>query len=374
MTQTDVAAPKTPADQQWQQAFDADADAVLADVLGQLGTTNDLGDVTNDVGNTAEAPPAQDADPAALAALLDQSKGEAAGEPPAEAAPADAAEPTEDKSATNAILRLIEQEKAFRAKHEAFQAEREAFEAEKAAWLEQQNRADVISADALKRVLLTNPAQLLSALGVEQSKVSQLLIATQLGDKAPAELKAAVERAQWEARINELETRLQQKEVSENARAEADKVRADVTEYVEKGVSKDCPTVAEVAKVDRGRVEAEIFQEIVQDAAARAKREPNGKPISRDEAARRVEKRWAALAKAFKSQSQPSTDAGRTQAPQSGATNAPKAATPSIAPSSLTPQAPNSRMAPYGLDPDWEREAEAAMRESLAAVRRPAAR
>jgi hypothetical protein len=230
----------------------------------------------------------------------------------------------------------------------------------------------MISADQLKRVLLTDPAKLLTALNIPQSTVNQLLIAAQMGDKAPPDLKARVEKAQWEARVMELEEKLQQKEVSERARGEADQVRAGASEYVTKGISKDCPTVAAVAKVDRASVEREIFDEIVKDAAARAHREPNGKPISFDEASRRVEKRYASMAKLLNSQSQPApTAGGSTNAPKSGASNALKAATPQTAPSKQPAKAP-AITAHYGYDPEWEEEAEMAMKQALANVRRPA--
>lgn len=365
-----VAAPVASADRAWQDSFDADADAIMAAAISKHFGDDAGGEVAAEGVPDEKAPPPPKT-AAELAALLEQANADAA-EEKGDEAEEPAAEPEEDKSATAAILRMLEQEKGLRAERDAFKAEREAFEAEKQSWQEKQARQDVISAEALRRVLMTDPSKLLGALGIEPTKVSQLLIAAQLGDKAPAELRATVERAQWEARVAELETKLQQRDSESAARAETDKVRVGATEYVTKGVSKDCPTVAAVVKVDRARVEGEIFDEIVRDAAARAHREPNGKPISFEEATRRVEKRWAALSAAFKSQpGQSATTDGSTNA-TSGTTNAPKAATPSIAPSRLAPKAPSSPTPNYGLDPDWEQEAELALKESLAKVRRPA--
>lgn len=374
-----VAAPTTAEDQKWQAEFDAEADAALEAAIAAAGG-GDAVDYGEEPAEEPEAPaPDQpETDPAELAALLEKAKGQATDDGENDETDEETTEQPEekseeDKSATAAILRMLDQEKALREERDAFRSEREAFEAEKREWQEQQARQDVISADALRRVLMTDPGKLITALGIEMPKVSQLLIAAQLGDKAPAELKAAVANAQTEARIAELEAQLKQKTISEQARAEADKVRTAAAEYVNKGVSKDCPTVAEVAKVNRARVEAEIFQEICNDAAARARREPNGKPISFDEAARRVEKRWSEIVTPFKSQSPASTAAGSKNDPKSGAANAPKAATPALSPSKLTPkQPPKAPPAPstYGLDDDWEAEAEAALRESLASVRR----
>lgn len=364
-----VAEPKTAADKAWQEAFDAEADSVMSELLGGIEVDGDEGEAleanTLDT-STDNVAPAEKKTPEELAELLAKANAE---EDTAEDEESEEDEPAEqeDKSATAAILRMLEQEKSLRDERDAFKAEREAFEAEKQAWQEQQARADVISAEALKRVLLTDPLKLITALGVDVSRVSQHLIAAQLGDKAPEELKKSIEKAQWEARVLELEEKLQQKERLETARAETEKVRTGAAEYVTKGIIKDAPTVAAVAKVDRARVESEIFQEICNDAAARMHREPNGKPISYDEAARRVEKRWASLAAALKSQGEPAPTAGASKNDsKSGAANASNAATPSIAPSRLASKAPSTPANQYGVDVDWEQEAEIALREALA--------
>jgi hypothetical protein len=346
-----------PAEVVGEQDWDTTSDAVMNELLAELSTS-----APADIAETVEAE-------AAEAPATEQDAAPADAEVAAETAPAD--EPAEDKSATSALIKLLEKDRELVEVRSQLRTERETFEAEKAAWQEQRSREDVISADALRRVLMTDPSKLLTTLGLAPGRVSQLLIANQLGDKAPPELRQATERAQWEARVLELEAQVAQSNAHTQARAEADRVRAGTTEYVTAGVSTECPTVAEVAKVDRSRVEDEIFQEIVQDAARRASREPNGKPLTFEEAARRVEKRWSPLASAFRSQSAGTTAApapASKQVAQSGVKPAPSAgqkATPSLAPSKLAP----SKSIPYAVDPDWEAMAEAAIAEELRNLR-----
>ncbi len=383
ITAAPVAEPTTSDDRAWQAQFDATEAAVFDEIVGGL-----LGD---------EAPPAKagraptasasrddapkasgDAEPGTspedLAKLLDESR---AADESTESEGEDGDEPTDeapeepaagDKSATTALLKILEKERSLTTEREAFRAEREAWEAEKTAWTEQESKRDTIDGATLKKTLLTRPAALLQALGITPSQVSKLLIAEQLGDKAPPELRAEMARAQETARLQELEDRITGYEQKDSARAFADNVKSGVAAYVTKGVSAHCPTVAAVQKVDPQRVQDEIFQEIVSDASRRAHREPNGKPLSAEQAAARVEKRWAVLGNALKSQNASvSTADARKNASPSGASTAPTAglaATPSLAPSKIAPRAPSL---PW-KDPTWEAQEEAALQEALASL------
>lgn len=369
------AEPTTAADKAWQASFDADSDAFMTDILGKL-EGDDASDSTD--GGDVEQPeiPAPEGDkpgpsPEELAELLAKSK-EKESEAEQDGEDAEEEKPEEDKTATSTLLRMLEQEKVVREERDTLKAEREAFEAEKAAWTEEQSKAqqDSITADQLRQVLLTTPEKLLEVLGIETPRVSQLLVAHLMGDKATPELKALRERAQTDARTLALETELKQMKMAEAARAETEKVQRGAAEYVKKGLSKHCPTVAEVAKVNAARVQEEIFQEIANDAAKRARREPNGKPISFDEAARRVEKRWSEIAGAIKSRPTEETKTVDSKNDsKSGAANAQKPATPSIAPSQLAPKATLRNQ--YEADLDWEAESEKAIQEAIAKSKRP---
>mgnify|MGYP001558408815 CR=1 FL=1 len=150
--------------------------------------------------------------------------------------------------------------------------------------------------DDLAFNLRTNPTEALEAMGISSDDLVRRVIAARLGDQVPEKLKEELHRDETQRQIHELQKQINQRDQAAAARAFVDQVNAGAREYVTKGVGEHAPTVSRVAKANPERVYQEILAEISADARARSAREPNGAVLPYEEAAKRVEARWAELA------------------------------------------------------------------------------
>lgn len=208
--------------------------------------------------------------------------------------------------------------------------------------------------------LRTNPHDTLESMGISPDDLVRRVIAARLGDQVPAQLKEELRQDETQRQIHELRNQLAQRDQASAARAFVEQVNAGAREYVTKGVGEYAPTVAKVAKASPERVYQEILAEISQDARARSAREPNGDVLSYEEAAKRVEARWAELAGVFSPAIPASTTAPTTTAP--GAKNGTPAATTVVKP-------PDRPLAPW-LQPVRDAVEDAGLKAALMEYRR----
>lgn len=256
----------------------------------------------------------EDAD---LAALPDSAESsdeslEAPGEENGEAVEAGEGEPEpveEDGDEDDrSIQRLVAREVELRQKEEKI-AQRE----QHVSRLEQENQQlrqayeemnSRIPADFMED-LRGQPRKALEAAGYDPDHLVRVILAEKLqaqGKEVPKELRDEIRAADQEYRYKKQEQKIAQLEQDRKGREFVAKVESEARQYI-KGMtelkpefSKHAPTVAKVAKADPERVYAEIMDEISRDANAR-RREPNAQLISYAEASKRVEARWAQMAK-----------------------------------------------------------------------------
>jgi len=371
---TPVPPPRTEAEKVWQAKFDADVAAAIAEIAPDpLDAAPEPGDDALIAKFEAAIAANEGADVAGeLVAKPPTPDPAESGQVRPEPAKVDPApEPAADKSTTGALLQLMEREKAFTDERTKFKAEVEAFQRERDNWADEaaRSRGNSIDAEALKRVLLTQPEALVQALGIPLDHVSQLMVAAKLGDKAPDEIRRAAQHARDKAETYALRDRVNGMEQERAAQEESTRVRLGATDYVATKLSEThTPVLAAAAKHDSDAVVSEIYDEIVRDAANRMHRDPNGRPISFEEASRRVERRVSRLVKssAGAPASAPGTNAPGTAqiAPAAGPAAGPK--TPAIAPSDLRANKP---LLPW-QDPNRDNEVESALAEAMAYERK----
>lgn len=147
-------------------------------------------------------------------------------------------------------------------------------------------------------------SQTLQALGIDPDFLVKQVLAERMGDKAPEDLRAEVREAtrdfETNRKIKALEAKINEQTRTEQARAYYARVTEEARAYLsEPGVNEHAPTVAKVAKSNADLAHSEIMAEIQKDAEFKAMRDPSAPLIPYDEAARRVEKRWATYEKAF---------------------------------------------------------------------------
>ena len=191
-----------------------------------------------------------------------------------------------------------------RAEIEMFQLRQrlDALEAENRALKDPKNAPkSALAGQELITALQTNPLGAFESLGLNPDNVIRAALAQKLGDKAGPELRQSLESAQTKAQIAALEAKLHEQSRQMAQRAYFDQVNQAAVQFVREnyvqGEGKDAPTVARVAKSDPVRVHAEVMEEILRDAQARAPKEPNGQLLPYAEAVKRVEKRWSEYGK-----------------------------------------------------------------------------
>jgi hypothetical protein len=224
---------------------------------------------------------------------------------------------------------------------ERFQLEQrlQALEMENKLLRDKENTGQALPLDMgqLPMALRTKPLDTLTRLGVNPDELIRVALAQKLGDKATPELRKAVTEATTDAKIAALEAQLHSMSQKEAQRAYFDQVNASAADFVRKlGDRSEAPTVSRVAKADGARVHAEIMDEILKDAQARAGREPNGALLTYEDALKRVETRWSAYSKLLSGVSQPAagapvTPASTTQSTASTPTQKPVTQSPGTA-------------------------------------------
>jgi hypothetical protein len=112
-------------------------------------------------------------------------------------------------------------------------------------------------------------------------------------EKLPEDLKKFSEGYATQRRIAQLEAQLAQREQVQKHQEYFNSIASGAREYVSKSVGESTPTLAVVAKANPDRAHREIMEEISRDAQSRAASDPNGEPMTYQEAAKRVEARLA---------------------------------------------------------------------------------
>lgn len=250
-------------------------------------------------------------------------------------------EATEEGETDRGLERLVAREVALREAETSLKA-REAkateLEKENASLKEQLSTVPTNFIDELR----FRPMEALEAAGHDPDHVVRLILAAKMqkdGKPVPSELRNAIRDADYDYKLKTQERKLADIEQQRASATFVAKVESDAREYVTKGISKDAPTVVQVAKANPDRVFNEILDEIGRDARSRAQ-EPGAQLIPFDEAARRVEKRWAEMKSLFgaSSEKEASTSAGekKSTSPAPGASTkqntAPRGTTPPTKP------------------------------------------
>lgn len=205
------------------------------------------------------------------------------------------ATPTPPDPTERGIERLVSREMELREREARLTSAEKEMETLRSRLRDLEPRA--VTEDLLNQIKLS-PSQGLRALGLDPDEVVRAALVEKLGDKAnDPELKEMMEKTRMRREFESLKAQVQMAERQRAAQEYYSKVASGANEYVRNhdGLSKHAPTVATVAKSNPDHVFQEIMEEITRDANVRAAREPNGDVISYEEAASRVEKRWAAM-------------------------------------------------------------------------------
>lgn len=205
----------------------------------------------------------------------------------------------EEPAIARGMERLVAREVALQAKEAAFQA-REArvqgLETELATL-----RTQLPAKDVQER-LYHSPSEALKAMGHDPEAIVRLMIAEQLeaaGKPVPPELKEFVKDAATQREIKALRAQVQQNHQAQESAAFFNAVALGAREYVKTVDSKALPTLAGIAKANPDRAHREIMEEITADARVRLAADPNGQPMTYQDAAKRVETRLAELKSLF---------------------------------------------------------------------------
>jgi hypothetical protein len=227
---------------------------------------------------------------------------------------ADDGEDDEDPKLARGIQRVVAREMAAKA------AEAKAAEAKAAA---EAKIAELRSLQGLKStkeiadMMDLDPIGAFKAMGKDPDTMLKLALAQQLGDAAPESLKAFARGAGEKREIAQIRAELAAERQARAAQEYFNTISAGAREYVTKNVgdSKALPTLSKAAKVDSQYVHDEIMEEIVKEARVRAATDPDGEPLTYDEAAKRVESRLARIARLISVQSTNNPAAKNAQRP-----------------------------------------------------------
>lgn len=254
------------------------------------------------------------------------------------------ADEVEDPREARGVQRVIQRELAAKAREDAAAAR----EARAEARIAELKKYEALKPTAdLAEQFEVDPLGAIKALGKDPDHFMKLALAAHLGENAPDVLKDYAKDLPLKRRLAELEARDKARE-QERVRAEYfNTVSTGAREYVTKSVGdvgflKKAPTLSQAAKADPQYVHDEIMEEIVKEARVRAATDPDGEPISYEEAAARVEKRLARIAKLISVQSTNRNGAPIVQKPR----NAP--------PSTKQPAKPLAPWQQRSSDPEEE--------------------
>lgn len=249
-------------------------------------------------------------------------------ETPEQTRPEEATDETkEDPAVARGMERLIQREVQVQAREAAIQAREarvQALETEVAELRKKQPAQEIFEQFG------HSPTAAVQALGHDPETTVRLMIAEQLeakGQEVPPALKEFVKDAKRERRIKELEFREAQRVRQAALQQEFNAVHAGGREYVKTftgdtkdakvaGLVKTMPVLAKLARANQDEAHREIMEEIATDARARYAADPNGQPITYEEAAKRVEARLSKYQALFTAEpSGPGTNAPNKQAP-----------------------------------------------------------
>lgn len=340
---------------------DAEVASAIADIVANLPKSEVEVEVQSDplltrAETQASAAPTGDPVSSAPAAAAREAP------PPAQGAPASipstSTQPAGDQD--RGMLRLLEREGQVRDRELALERAQRAFETAR-------TEAESAALDR-SRILAKfeeDPEEAMRLLGVDPTYVGQRLLAKSMGDKAPPELRRAVELDPLRREIAALRAERERERDAAVWAAERKRVEDGSREFSTaaakpgdgQGTSK-YPELARVASTDPDFVTQEIYNEIARDAAERGVKEP-GKTITPEAAAERLNKRWGVFSKAF-------SPAPPAAAPAQTSTNV----TPTPAQNAQAPAAaPTKPAAPPPRKPYWARETdverEAALNEAV---------
>lgn len=215
--------------------------------------------------------------------------------PPPEPDPLDDAEPDEDPKLARGIQRVVQRELAAKAREEAAEAREKAAEAKIAELRSLQGLKPVKD---LQEMAEYDVVGMFKAMGKDPDTMIKLALAQQLGDSAPQALKDFARGAGEKREIATIRAELAAERQARAAQEYFNTISAGAREYVTKvGDSKALPTLAKAVKVDSQYVHDEIMEEIVKEARVRAASDPDGEPLTYEEAAKRVESKLSRITK-----------------------------------------------------------------------------
>lgn len=272
---------------------------------------------------------------------LEGDEGATVDETPQAEVPAEPTPDKEDPTVARGVERLVQREIALQQREQVFQAALTQYDSMKAELA--QFRAKPAVSSALEQ-LPHSPSEAIKALGHDPAHVVRLMIAEQLraeGKEVPVALREALQEAEGRRRdsltnnkIKELEEKLAQKEAAQTSSMHFNGITAGAHEYIKafakpdvaQKAGKEMPEVARLAAASPDVLHNEIMEEIVKDARARSAADPNGAPLTYEQAAKLVE---AKLAR-YKSLFGPTQNAQPTK--QAQGRNAPPQTKPPVAP------------------------------------------
>jgi hypothetical protein len=246
---------------------------------------------------------------AVMAEFAEKGEIEAKPAPKAEAKPAAEpapAPPADDKAALFARIAAMDAEIAALKRPAA-----------EAAPIAPPPKPSSISVDDLRY----NPMAALKAAGVNPEVLAQFMVAEHAGPNAPVDFRVQAALMPQLGAIQQsvrsdmagLQARLDEYESRERLRA----YNESLNKFVDGVSDEKYPTIARAIKADRAGTLEDVINAVRDDARARAAEGQDGEPIGPEEAVKRVEARYAALAKRLAASVQtpaPSQNGGATTA------------------------------------------------------------
>jgi len=272
----------------WEEANDLAAD-VIAEIAGEFDGGDD------------ESTPAAAVEEGAADTTL-------------EAAPSPDKETKPDPAEERGLQRLVEREVEIRRKEDSLATREAAVSKLESRIQELETKASSYQSDFHEHLRM-KPTEALQAAGHDPDQVVRVYLAEKLtreGKPVPAELKTAIEKAEQTYEIAKLRREQQDFQRHQAAAHFVAGIEAGARTYITQGVSKDAPTVAEVAARQPERVYREIMDEIARDAQGKAGKEPNAPVLTYDEAAKRVEARWTEFRSLFSVSAPPAASTGES--------------------------------------------------------------
>lgn len=254
-----------------------------------------------------------------------------AAEPPVEAAPADKA------PEARGLEKLVAREVELRTLENSLKAREEALAAKEQHYAQLEQKASAMPTDFIAELGI-NPTETLKAAGYDPDHVVRLILAQNFkasGKEVPEQLQRQLDAAEYRNEMRKMQSQLQQFQQQQAAQQFIAQVQTGAQQYVTRGEFKDAPIVAEVAKANAGAVYNEIMDEISRDAAARVGKDTKATVLPYEEAAKRVNERWAAMRNLLGVNSNPTPTASTPAA----TTNSTKAAQSPSVPTPAKPPA-----------------------------------